>query len=176
MRRFSSRAAFVALAAALFTVPASVSAQVHLILGAGLSEPSGNLSNVVNSGYHGTVGLQIGVPLFPLSARVEGDVNRFPAVGGGSGNLTIADGTVSAVLSLGGVGISPYVLGGLGEYHTSYGSELGGGSATDVGYHAGVGLSAGLLGFGGFVEARFVSIHATGGDLRYFPITLGVRF
>ncbi len=174
MRRSLIRAAVVALAAALLAAPASLSAQVHFILGAGLSSPTGDLSNVVSTGYHARAGIQIGAPLFPLSVRAEGDVNRFPAVAGGSGQTTIADGTASLVLSLGGVGISPYVLGGIGRYRASYSG--GGGTSTNTGYHAGVGLSFGILGFGGFLEGRFVNISAAGGNARYFPITVGLRF
>jgi hypothetical protein len=122
------------------------------------------------------MGIQAGVPLFPLSFRVEGEANRFPASSSASGHATIVGGTASAVLSLGGVGVSPFVLGGVGRYRASYTSEFTLGSATDTGYHVGLGLNLGILGFGGFVEARFVNVSAAGGDLRYFPIAVGLRF
>ncbi len=177
MRRSPIQAILLGLTAAVFCVPSSASGQVHFIVGGGLSKPSSNLSDLVDSGYHGRLGIQAGFPLFPLAFRVEGDANRFPATNSSSGHATIVAGTASAVLSLGGVGISPYVVGGLGKYRTSFSSELGlGGATTDTGYHLGVGISAGILGFGGFVEARWVNISASGGNLRYFPITVGLRF
>ncbi len=184
MRRSLSRVLLPSVVAALLAVPAALSAQVHFLLAGGLSAPSGNFSNVVNSGYHGLVGLQFGVPLSPFSVRVTGEIDRFPARanllplgGSSSGHSTIADGSASAVFSFGGVGIvSPYVLAGLGVYRTSFSGTLGSGTSTDMGYHAGVGLNVGVLGIGLFAEARFVDIASSGSAIHYFPVSVGLRF
>jgi len=179
MRRSSSRAALVALAAALVLVPASASAQVHFVIGGGLSSPSGDFGKAVDLGYQGRAGIQFGFPMFPLSFRAEGEVNRFSNKGG-SGHATIAGGSASAILSLGGVGVSPYLIAGLGDYRTSATVDVLGvpmtAHSTDFGYHLGLGLKAGVMGFGGFAEVRFVDIATSGSHTRYFPISVGLSF
>ena len=179
MRRTSSRAALVALAAALLLFPAAGSAQVHFVIGGGLSSPSGTFADGAKVGYQGRAGIQFGFPMFPVSFRAEGEVDRF-SLKGGAGHWTTAAGTASAILSLGGVGVSPYLIAGLGEYHQTANLALGvisgSASSNDLGYHIGLGLKTGLAGFGGFVEARFVDIATSGSHTRYFPISVGLSF
>lgn len=174
MRRLAFAAA---LALALATVPADATAQLRILLGGGLSQPAGDLSDQVDSGLHGRAGVEVGFPLFPLSFRGEGEIHRLPAATLADGNATLLNGSLSAVLSLGGIGVSPYALAGIGSYRLDYSSEFGLGEAqTNTGYHAGFGVTLGILGFGGFLEARFVNVSADAGDTRYIPVTFGLRF
>jgi hypothetical protein len=179
MRRSLSRAVLVALAAAALCAPRPASAQVHFLIGGGLSSPSGDFGNAADVGYQGRAGIQIGFPVFPLSFRAEGELDRF-SLKAGSGHATIGAGTASAILSLGGVGVSPYVIAGIGTYRTSATATVLGVQvsthATDVGYHIGLGVKAGFMGFGLFGEARFVDIATSGSHTRYFPITVGLSF
>ena len=120
--------------------------------------------------------VQLGVPVFPVSLRAEAAYHKFNALTG-AGTMTQLNGALSAVLSLGGIGIGPYFFGGIGKYRQDFSSEFAlGDAATDSGIHAGFGVEAGILGFGGFAEARFVNVSAAGGDLRYVPITIGIKF
>lgn len=161
----------------LLLLPDPAAAQLRFQVGGGLANPVGDFSDAVESGYQGRVGLQLGFPLFPLSFRAEGEASRFPAAQMSDGHASLLGGNLSAVLGLGGLGVSPYILAGLGSYRLDYSDEFGAADATThAGYHGGVGLDLGLLGFGGFVEARFVSISRDAGDVRTIPITVGVRF
>ncbi len=160
---------------ALGAAPAS--AQLRVQLGGGLSSPVGDFGDVVESGYQGRAGIQLGFPLFPLSFRAEGEASRFPAKELSDGHATLLGGNLSAVLGLGGLGVSPYVLAGVGSYRLDFSDEIDAvGATTDVGYHAGIGVDLGLLGFGGFAEARLVNVSRDVGDVRTFPLTIGIRF
>ena len=142
--------------------------------GGGISNPSGAFSDAVEGGAHARVGLQLGVPLFPLALRAEGEAHRFEEKAGG-GDTTVLAGTVSAVLALGGIGLVPYVLGGIGSYRTEASS---GPVVAKRGYHAGFGVNVGALGLGAFAEVRIVNIPAggMGDDTRFIPVTVGLRF
>ncbi|MCH2464909.1 MAG: hypothetical protein MK237_03270, partial [Gemmatimonadetes bacterium] len=113
------------------------------------------------------------VPVFPVSPRGEGDIHQFsqPA---GIENTTMLNGTLSAVLGLGGIGLQPYLLAGIGSYRLDTGGteEV----QTNRGIHGGFGVGIGALGFGGFAEIRFVSISLETGNTRYIPVTFGLRF
>lgn len=166
-----------ALLALAVLLPETAAAQLRFQVGGGLSRPAGDFGDLVDSGYQGRVGLQLGFPLFPLSVRAEGEASRFPAARLSDGHATLLGGNLSAVLTLGGVGISPYFLAGVGRYRLDYSDDFEVSDATSgTGYHGGVGLELGLLGFGGFVEARFVNVSRDAGDVRTIPITVGIRF
>ncbi|MFQ5538477.1 MAG: outer membrane beta-barrel protein [Gemmatimonadota bacterium] len=174
IKRLTVMAVFAGLLAAS---PQAAHAQLRFHLGAGVSNPTGDFGDLVDSGFQGRGGVSLGAPLFPLSARAEVEASRFPASQMSSGNATLLGGNLSVILSLGGIGISPYVLAGVGSYRVSFSDEFGMGDATtDSGYHLGFGVNLGILGFGGFLEARFVNVSRDAGDLRTIPVTFGVRF
>ena len=158
---------------ALASTPVISRAQVRLLIGGGLSQPNGDFSEQVNTGLHGRVGLQVGVPVFPLSLRGEGEIHQFSKPTGAE-NTAMLNGALSAVLGLGGIGLQPYLLAGMGSYRLDTRSaEL---PETSRGIHGGFGVGIGALGFGGFAEVRFVSISGDSGNTRYIPVTLGLRF
>lgn len=160
------------LASAFLLIPASVEAQPRLMFGGGLSNPTSDFSDVAGSGFHGRAGLQVGVPAFPLAVRADGEYHVFGEESGAAGSpkYKILDGTLSAVLSLGGIGLSPYVLAGIGSYRVDSGIT-GFDPVTSTGYHGGFGVNLGALGFGGWVEIRYVKIE----DLKYIPVSVGLR-
>lgn len=175
IRRLSALLLFVALAAG--AQPGTASGQLRVQVAGGLANTFGDFGDVASSGYQGRVGAQLSFPLFPVSLRAEGEASRFPAAERSDGNATLLGANVSAILGLGGVGISPYLLGGVGTYRLSFSQEFEGrGATTDVGYHGGVGVDLGLFGLGGFVEARFVHVSREGEDVSTLPIVVGVRF
>lgn len=177
MRR-SLKLGLVAAIVACTALPASpAAAQTSLILGAGASTPNGDLADLVDAGFHGRVGLELSIPVFPVSLRADGALHRFSGKGAGAGTLTQLNGTLSAVLNMGALGVGPYFLGGLGKYRQDFSDDFAmGDPVTETGYHAGVGFKLGLLGVGAFAEARAVLIRREGGDHRYFPLTVGLRF
>jgi len=160
------------LAVVYLALPGAVNAQARLMVGGGISIPSGDFADAVDAGKHGRVGLQVSVPVFPVSLRAEGEIHSFSeATGGDKANLI--NGTVSAVLSLGGIGLSPYVIAGLGSYRFKTSAAE---AVTNRGIHGGFGASIGALGLGGFAEARLVNIDGDGDDRRYIVSTIGFRF
>lgn len=158
----------------LVLLPGTAQAQPRLIVGAGLSTPMGDFKDLADAGYHGRAGLQLGIPVFPLSIRAEGEYHKFGAVSGRE-KTSLLDGTLSAVLSLGGVGFTPYVLAGFGRFRLEEGLLSAAASETFGGYHGGLGVSIGALGFGGFAEIRYVVISREVGNLKYVPFTVGLR-
>lgn len=158
-------------------LPAPAAAQLRVQVGGGIATALGDFGDLVDSGYQGRVGLDLSVPVLPVSVRAEGEASRFPATELSDGHATLLGANLSAVLGLGGLGVSPYLVAGVGTYRVSFSDEFPEqATATDAGYHAGAGVDLGILGFGGFVEARFVSVSREGGSVRSLPITVGLRF
>ena len=169
--------ATAALAVVALSAPQDVSAQPSLVLGGGLSHPLGDMGDALESGYHGRVGVELGIPVFPVAFRADGAVHRFNGKGTDAGTMNQIDGALSAVLKLGGIGLGPYMLAGIGKYRQDYSDALEGADPETVtGYHAGFGVTLGLLGKGVFAEARLVNLSVDNGNARYFPLTVGVRF
>jgi Outer membrane protein beta-barrel domain len=159
------------LAALVFAIPAAADAQARLMVGGGLTTPQSDFADTNESGMHGRVGLQVGVPVFPVSVRAEGELHRLPETGGD--NTTMIVGTLSGVVALGGLGISPYILGGVGKYNINTSTAE---ATASSGIHGGFGVSLGALGFGGYAEIRYVKIDTAGDNSSYIPITVGFRF
>ncbi len=168
MRRTILVATLVLLAA-----PAAGAAQVRLMAGAGLSSPIGDFGDVAEPGWHGLAGMQLGVPAIPVALRADGSYHSFGQAGANPSSSMLG-GTLSLVLNLPGVGLVPYILGGVGSYRTTF--DVSGSSAvSDSGFHGAFGVNIGALGFGGFGEVRFVNVSASGGDARFVSATLGLR-
>jgi hypothetical protein len=166
MRRIALLA-FVALA-----LPVSATAQARLMVGGGISSPNGDFADNVGTGQHARVGLQVGVLVFPLALRAEGEIHRF-SEDSGSGKAKLINGAISGVLSLGGIGLSPYIIAGVGSYqYDATAAE----AVTNRGIHGGFGVSIGALGVGGFAEVRMVTIDGADRDSRYVASTVGFRF
>ena len=163
-----------AAALAAFLLPSVAEAQLpRLMMGVGLSTPMSDFGDDADAGYHARAGLQLGVPAFPLAGRLEGEYHRF-GLSETDNKLSVLYGALSAVLSLDGVGITPYFLAGIGRYRLS--SDLEESEAiNETGFHGGFGVNIGALGFGGFAEFRVVQINTEFYKTRYFPISVGFR-
>ena len=160
------------IALALAIGPAVAQAQPRLVLGGGITSPNGDFKDSANTGYHVRLGLELGLPTLPVSLRADGDFHRLAEADPAFEATTILGGAVGAVFALPGVGLSPYLLGGVGRYRTDAGPL--GSSVTDTrrGFHAGFGINLGAV---GFVEIRYVQINGDAGDTKYIPMTFGLR-
>lgn len=158
---------------ALLTAPAAAVGQVSLMAGGGLSTPIGDFGDVAEAGWHGMAGLQLSVPAIPIALRADGGYHKFGQASGIPSSSMLA-GSASLVVSLPGVGLVPYLLGGVGQYRVSV-DQTGVDPVTDNGYHAAFGVNIGALGFGGFGEVRFVNVSHSVGHSRFVTATLGLR-
>lgn len=168
MRRFA-----LLIALAFLSTPAVGAAQVSLFGGAGLSRPFGDFGEVAESGWHALAGLQVGVPDIPIRLRADGSYHAFGAAAGLPESSMLA-GAGSLVITLPGVGLVPYILGGVGQYRLKF-DATGIDAVTDNGYHGGFGVNVGAMGFGGFAELRVVNVSQSVGDARFVAVTLGLR-
>jgi hypothetical protein len=154
--------------------PSAGAAQVSLMAGGGLGTPVGDFGDQAESGWHGTAGLQVGVPAIPVRLRADGGYHSFGQAGSDP-RVSMLAGALSLVFNLPGVGLVPYLLGGLGQYRVSV-DQSGVATVTDNGYHGAFGVNIGAMGFGGFGEVRLVNVSQGGGGLRFVTATLGLRF
>jgi hypothetical protein len=158
----------------LLLVPAASQAQIRILAGAGVTNPMGDLSDVAGVGWNAAAGLQLVVASLPVGLRADGAYHSFGEEGGNPGTSILA-GALSVTVTLPGVGLQPYVLGGVGMYRTSFDAD-GVDAASDSGIHGAFGVDIGQFGFGGFAEVRFVNVSTEGsGSSRYVSATLGLR-
>jgi hypothetical protein len=167
-------------------------------LGAGLLIPTGDIGNLQSTGWNlqGFGEWQSTASPFALRAEVT-----FGSLTGK--NITSPTGTLSAsdlhLFTITGNGMwlfhpsaaslsrtTPYVLGGVGLYHTSGHTTAPLGTTSDIGstnfgINVGGGIIYRLAGFSTYAEARFHNVFSgtTGASgktsAHYFPITVGIR-
>ena len=177
--------ALAALAAAIVTAPAAVEAQGSVKFGvaAGATFPTGDASDLYEWGYH-VAGSITGKPM-ASPVGIRGEV-MFHQLTGKEGvtvgpvtsdvpNANVIAGLVNAELGMGGVGVRPFLIGGIGFYRLDFGE--GTDAQNKFGFNVGAGLDFGLADFDAFVEARYHSIQ-TDGDLNIniVPLSFGIRF
>lgn len=168
----------LAILAAAIAIPAqSASAQLPISFGiaAGATFPSGDLGDAAKTGYHVLATIDAHAPLMPVGFRADGMFNELD-LELGSGKSRVWSGTANVVLNAGGLG--PYLIGGLGVYHTtlSGGGLLTSDSETKFGLNGGVGIRIPLTGFSAFAEARYHRLLDTDGSVALVPLTFGVTF
>ncbi|MDQ4080509.1 MAG: outer membrane beta-barrel protein, partial [Gemmatimonadota bacterium] len=94
-------------------------------------------------------------------------------------NLRVINGALNAIVGMGGIGVKPYLTGGVGFYNQKIG-DLD--AENDFGLNGGVGLEFSLTGMSTFLEVRYVKIFVgddEGGDdfsAAIIPITFGILF
>ena len=164
----------VALAA-----PARAQSPVSVGVAGGVSLPSGDFGDAANTGWHalGTIG--VSTLMQPLGLRLDVAYNRFPEdaatpAGVKRVHFAVTSGTLNVTyrLPMTNSPLSPYVIAGLGAYHTSCSDSLTCEGSTHFGWNGGLGLNIAALGLRPFLEARY---HSTK-DLSFIPLTLGLRF
>jgi hypothetical protein len=149
----------------------SAEAQFRFNVNAGAAMPMSDAGEVWNAGLRAGAGIEFGVPLVPVSLRVDGAYDRLGLKVDGGANLSIISGTANGVFTLPLMPI--YAVGGLGMYRSDAGD---GAATTDLGFNIGMGLRLPLPMLAPFVEARFHQINTDGGNFRYVPIVAGIRF
>jgi hypothetical protein len=171
-------------AAALITVLCA-STQLHaqstrIFLGGGLGIPLGTYDDVVKMGWEGTAGVSFQPRGFPLGIQVDGSYAQFSDETPLDIKSQLIYGTVDAIYRFGvspGNRFQPYLVGGTGVYNSkAIGDDALEGSTTKPGVNLGAGFDVGTGGTALFLEARWHDVFLEGDDLKFVPITLGVRF
>jgi hypothetical protein len=158
----------------LLLLPSASSAQVRLMAGAGVTNPMSDLNAVSDVGWNVMAGAQLSVASLPVGLRADGAYHSLGEQGSNP-QTSILSGALSLVVTFPGVGLSPYLLGGVGVYRTSV-DVSGVEPDSDSGIHGAFGVDIGSLGFGGFAEVRLVNVKTEGtGNRRFVSATLGLR-
>jgi opacity protein-like surface antigen len=197
MKRTAITAAVLGLiisaAAAPVSAQAIVSSPVRFGIMGGATVPLSDLSDFNKTGWNAGALVTIGVPLVPVSFRIDGQWQQLQHKNDilGSADLRIIDGTANVVYTFGAaLPTKFYVIGGVGAYNERFkdpDTDISA-SGTKFGLNAGVGFKFQLTGFATFIEARYHNVihgtdvgggDASGGDVRslqFIPITVGITF
>ena len=166
----------------------------------GVSLPNGDFGDEVGTGWHAG-GLFKMRAYKALDVRVDGTYMKFAEkkIVGTIASVetygSIIQGTLNALVNLGpdsalypgDNSVSPYILGGLGEYRLDYDAECTGqctgfiepGKHTHFGMNVGAGASIPFVGLRTFIEARYHRISRSssdGGSRKMVLISVGVKF
>ena len=144
-------------------------------LGGGLTMPLSDYSQIDNAGWHLFGKVDFGVPMSPVSFRVDGMYAQTTAQSTTLGTTTkLAGGTADIVyhVPLGVPGLKPYLIGGGGLYNVN----IGGSSETKFTWGGGLGTAIGLGPLHAFIEGRYMSVQLDGTPLKFAPVTAGLSF
>lgn len=176
MKRVVSLFAAVAMTVVMSASVAEAQSPVRFGLAGGLSIPTGDDKDFFENGFHGQVMLGFGMMMLPVKLRADLSYHSF---GGKEGTFFAGDdarvlsGALNATVGMGGIGVKPYLSGGVGVYNSKTGDFDG---ETDLGINGGVGLEFSLTGMSTFLEARYVNVFSEGGSSAFIPITFGIMF
>lgn len=187
--RVLSRGAAVLGLGLLLGVPAAHAQGAEFALGGGVGVPMGDFDDAAKLGWHGLAAISFVPDGWPVGIQFDGSYQQYGLedAGGFTGLKTrFLMGTGNVVFKFKTSEEStfrPYLLGGVGLYNgkttadNDPGDVLGGGE-TDFGVNAGAGFDFKAGGAGLFIEGRFHNVFTggAGGDTKFIPITLGIRF
>lgn len=179
MKGLMKGAAIAAVALALGTGAAQ--AQIAQFgVGGGVSIPTGDAGDALNTGFHGGAHVRLSPPALPVAFQIDGLFQRFgtDADDVNFQSLSVTGDVVWTLPSAPATPVKPYLLGGVGLYNYKFtGDGVPAGfdeSTTDFGINVGAGFNFGKK---LFAEARFHRVFTDGdSDLNIIPITVGLRF
>jgi hypothetical protein len=175
MKRVISLFAAVTVAVIVSASVAEAQIPIRFGIAGGASVPVGNAGDNLETGFHGQVMLGFGVIALPVRLRADLTYHNFTGkqVFFSGADERVISGALNANISMGGIGVNPYVSGGLGVYNTKVENRDG---QTDFGINGGFGLEIGLTGMSAFIEARYVNVFTEGESTAFIPITFGILF
>ncbi len=146
-------------------------------LAAGAAIPLGDLADLYNTGYNGTVSLGLSSFGSPIGLRFEGMYNKVLGRDdvGNPPDARIVAGTANLVYALPGVGIRPYLIGGAGYYGLKPDVDNIE-SENKFGLNGGIGAMFPLSGFNTFIEARLHHVFTDVSSTQFIPVTFGILF
>jgi opacity protein-like surface antigen len=185
MKHVVSLFAAVTMAVVMSASAAQAQSPIRFGLAGGLSLPQSDLGDAFESGFHGQVMLGFGMMALPVKLRADLSYHSLNVEGeGGIGfssndDLRVISGALNAIVGMGGIGMKPYLTGGVGFYNSKFGDFD---AENDFGLNGGVGLEFSLTGMSTFLEVRYVKVFvgddAEGTDFSFalVPITFGIMF
>jgi hypothetical protein len=170
----------------LLSAPALRAQGAEFSLGGGLGIPLGSFDDAVKMGWMGLAAVSFVPNGSPVGIQFDGQYQQYKIDGSSSLKDRFIMGTGNIVFKFKTSEEStfrPYLIGGGGVYNfkTTGTDDLGGiidtdNSTTKFGLNAGAGFDfkAGAVGL--FLEGRFHDVFTSGENLKFIPITVGIRF
>jgi opacity protein-like surface antigen len=178
---------FAALTVAMLLSSPALRAQgAEFSLGGGVGFPLGSFDDATKVGWHGLAAVSFVPNGSPVGIQFDGQYQQYKLDGSASLKDRFIMGTGNVVFKFKTSEEStfrPYLIGGGGVYNfkTTGTDDLGGvidtdNSTTKFGLNAGAGFDfkAGAVGL--FIEGRFHDVFTSGENLKFLPITVGLRF
>jgi hypothetical protein len=182
MRSLSKGVAAVALSMVL-AAPTLHAQGVEFSLGGGIGVPLGTFDDAAKMGWHGLAGLSFVPNGWPVGIQIDGQYQQYKLDGTTSLKDRFLIGTGNLVYKFKSSEESkfrPYLIGGGGVYNLKVtGSSTPGtviqGGTTKFGVNGGAGFDFKAGSVGLFLEGRFHDVFTPGANVKFIPITLGIR-
>jgi hypothetical protein len=172
------------IVATMLGAPALRAQGAEFSLGGGLGIPLGTFDDAVKMGWMGLAAVSFVPNGSPVGIQIDGQFQQYKFDGGGDLKDRMLIGTGNLVYKIKTSDESrfrPYLIGGGGVYNLkTTGNVTPGtlfeGGVTKFGINAGAGFDfkAGAVGL--FLEGRFHDVFTSGENVKFIPITLGIRF
>lgn len=183
MRGLVKSAAVVALGM-LLSAPAVRAQGAEFALGGGLGIPLGSFDDASKMGWHGLAAVSFVPNGSPVGIQFDGQYQQYKVDGTGDLKNRFLIGTGNIVYKFKTSEESrfrPYLIGGGGVYNLkTTGNVTPGtlfeGGVTKFGINAGAGFDFKAGGAGLFLEGRFHDVFTSGENVKFIPITVGIRF
>lgn len=182
--RVVTKAVAALTAGMLLSAPALRAQGAEFSLGGGLGIPLGNFDDQAKMGWMGLGAVSFVPNGSPVGIQIDGQFQQYKLDGGGDLKDRMLIGTGNIVYKIKTSEDSrfrPYLIGGGGVYNlkttgTVTPGTLFEGGVTKFGINAGAGFDFKAGAAGLFLEGRFHDVFTTGENVKFIPITLGIRF
>jgi hypothetical protein len=183
MRSFSKGVTALAFAT-LLAAPALRAQGAEFALGGGVGIPLGTFDDAVKIGWHGLAAVSVVPNGWPVGIQIDGQYQQYKFDGSTSLKDRFIMGTANIVFKFKSSEeskVRPYLIGGGGVYNVKATgtNDLGTiveGGVTKFGLNAGAGFDFKAGGAGLFIESRFHDVFTSGENVKFLPITVGIRF
>jgi len=167
---------------------------IRIMIGGGASVPTGDLSNIYETGYNVQGSLLINFAGFPINLRTDVNYSRLklkdllttPTPGGagyGDDAAKLLGGLVNLTIPLGIGPIRPYIIAGLGAFNVDHAqvSTAPSESSVEFAVNGGAGIALRLFGLEAFIEGRINNVYTDRGvidtkSIQMIPVTFGIIF
>jgi hypothetical protein len=168
----------------LLAAPALRAQGAEFSLGGGIGIPLGSFDNAAKMGWHGLAAVSFVPNGSPVGIQFDGQFQQYKLDGAGNLKDRLLIGTGNIVFKFKTSEESrfrPYLIGGGGVYNLkTTGNVTPGtlfeGGVTKFGINAGAGFDFKAGAAGLFVEGRFHDVFTSGENVKFIPITVGIRF